>query len=861
MPHVHVAVIGTGFGGIGAAVRLLDEGVERLVVFERADAVGGVWRDNVYPGAACDVESHLYALDAAPHTGWSRRFSRQPEIQAYLERVAADRGVTPHIRFNTDVEQAVWDDDAARWQIHTSRGDWTANVIVAAAGALAEPRIPNLPGLDTFTGAVMHTSRWDDAVEIDDKNVAVVGTGASAIQVVPAIQPRVAHVTLFQRTPAWVIPRDDRMLGGRLAHRPRLQRIVRHALYGRHEALGLAFRHPRLGALAEALPRHHLRAQVNDPDLRRRLEPDYRLGCKRLLLSDDYYPALAQPNVTVTGAAASIRPAGVVDAEGREHPADVLVFATGFHVHDLPIAERLVGRAGRALADVWAGAPEAHLGTTVAGFPNLFFLQGPNTGLGHSSVLLMIEASIEHAANAVRYMAEHGLAAVEPTAEAQDAFNQEVDRMSENTVWMAGCQSWYLDPAGRNAAVWPGSVGSFRRRVAPFRPGEYHLRSLDGTPVHAAPDPPLSLALRGAGARALSTLPEALAQRLAGLPVVVDGQRLDPHVQLLLRLEPRPEPVAAFRANPLRTRHELRQDVLAIEGPKTAVGWVRDLSVSGAAGSLDARLYTPSRLPAGVEAPPLVVFFHGGGFTEGDLDTHDAPCRVLCRQAGHAVLSAAYRLAPEHPFPAAADDAVAAFRWAQANAARLGVDEEAICVGGDSAGGNLAAVVAQATCDDRPPAAQLLIYPATDTPTDRPSRHLFDGYLLPDGLREAFFDVYTEGAGADPSDVRLSPGLATRLEGLAPALVSTAGFDVLRDEGEAYARRLEAAGVPTRLFCEPGLPHGWMHLAAVSPAARLALVATARHWRTFVGGIRDRGWAEPCPTSAAHPTSPIPHLL
>ena len=829
-PHARVAIVGTGFGGLAAALHLLRDGVESLVVFERAASVGGVWRDNVYPGAACDVESHLYALRAAPNARWSRRFSGQAEIRAYLEDVADSHGVLPHVRFGHDVASAVWDDDDARWRIATSGGDYTADILVSASGALAEPRFPDLPGIERFEGALVHTSRWDPSVDLDGRRVAVVGTGASAVQLVPAIQPRVAHLTLFQRTAAYVIPRRDRAHGGGFHGRPGLLAAARAALYGEHEVLGLAFRHRPLAAVAEKLPQWHLARQVADPGLRERLAADYRFGCKRILLSDTYYPALTQPNATVTSAAVELRPHGVVDADGQEHPADVVVFATGFHVHDLPIAERITGRAGRTLAAVWDGAPTAHVGTTVAGFPNLFVLQGPNTGLGHSSVILTIEAQVEHIANALRTMTRDGLAAVEPRAEAQAAFVAAVDRMSEKSVWMSGCQSWYLDGTGRNAAVWPGSVGAFRRRVAPFDSAEYHLRPASDLPVDRPAEVPLVLRLRSAAARTLALLPAPVVRRLARAPVETDGQRLDPSVQLLLALNPRPDAVAAFRANPVHARHQLRRDVLALRGGRTAVGSVRDMRVSGAVGALDARLYTP----AGQDRPPLVVYFHGGGFVEGDLDTHDEPCRILCRQAGHAVLSVAYRLAPEHPFPAAVDDAVAAFRWAQANADRLGVDDRRIAVGGDSAGGCLAAVVAQITRANRPPAAQLLIYPATDTPTDRPSRHLFDGYLLPDGLRQAFFDVYTEGSGVDTSDPRVSPGLADDLAGLAPALVSTAGFDVLRDEGEAYARALHDAGVPVLHFREPGLPHGHIHLTEVSPAARAALVATARHWRAFV---------------------------
>ena len=480
VPHAHVAIIGTGFGGLGVAVRLLGAGFHDLVLFERADAVGGVWRDTVYPGAACDCESHLYALRDAPNAAWSRRFASQPEIRAYLETVSRTHGVLPHVRFRHDVLAAVWDDRAALWRIATSGGDWTASVLVSASGALAEPRIPALPGLDSFAGPVVHTSRWDAGLDLAGRRVAVVGTGASAVQVVPEIQPLAAHLTLFQRTPAHVIPRMDHAHGAALRRVPGLRALVRAALYAQHEIVGLLYRVRPIAALVERLPRWHLARQVADPELRRRLTPADRFGCKRVLVSDRFYPALTRPNVTVTGAAASVRPNAVVDAAGVEHPADVLVFATGFHVLDLPVADRITGRTGRTLAETWAGAPVAHVGTTVAGFPNLFLIQGPNASLGHSSVVLTIEAQADHLVNALRAMERAQAVAVEPRAAAQAAFAAEVDRRSAGSVWTSGCRSWYLDASGRNAALWPGSVGAFRRRVAPFRPAEYHLR------LHAA---------------------------------------------------------------------------------------------------------------------------------------------------------------------------------------------------------------------------------------------------------------------------------------------------------------------------------------------------------------------------------------
>ena len=353
-------------------------------------------------------------------------------------------------------------------------------MLVGAVGALAEPRLPDIPGLDSFAGPVLHTARWDPDLELGDKRVAVVGTGASAIQLVPAIQPAVGHLTVFMRTPPTLIPRRDRPLSDafrqRLARFPRVRTGLRRALYAAHEAQGLPFRRPELAPVGAWLARRHLRAQVPDPALRQRLTPDYRFGCKRILLSDDFYPALQRPNVTLAGAASEVQADAVVDADGTVHPTDVLVFATGFHVHDFPFIDRIVGRPGR-LSEVWEGEPEAHVGTTVTGFPNLFVMQGPNTGLGHSSVLLMMEAQIEHLVNALDAMDRYGLASVEPRPQAQAAFVAEVDEMSEGTAWTSGCDSWYLGASGRNAAIWPGSVGAFRRRVAPFDPADYVCRT------------------------------------------------------------------------------------------------------------------------------------------------------------------------------------------------------------------------------------------------------------------------------------------------------------------------------------------------------------------------------------------------
>lgn len=489
--HARVAVIGSGFGGIGTAIRLMQEGIDDFVLLERAHDVGGTWRDNTYPGCECDVQSHLYSFSFAPNPGWTRSFSPQPEIQAYLKRCAEEFGVLPHVRFGHEVRGAEWDAEASLWRIDTSQGPFTAQVLVMASGQLSDPLIPDLPGLEGFRGPAFHSARWDHAFDLAGKRVAVVGTGASAIQLVPAIQPLVEKLYLFQRTPPWIVPRQQRVLGPRrqrLFRRfPALQRAVRGAIYLSREAFVLGFRRPGVMRLAEAVARRHLEKSVADPTLRAKLTPDWRIGCKRILLSNDYLPALAQPNVeVVTEGIAEVRAHSVVSRDGVERAVDVIVFGTGFVPTDPPLAPHVRGRGGRSLAEAWAGSPKAHLGTTVAGFPNLFMLMGPNTGTGHTSVVYIIEAQIEHLLSALRHLDATGAAALEPREEAQEAFVAAIDRRMEGTVWTSGgCRSWYLDRTGRNSALWPDFTWRFRRRVARLDPAEYVTLGRVAGPVAA----------------------------------------------------------------------------------------------------------------------------------------------------------------------------------------------------------------------------------------------------------------------------------------------------------------------------------------------------------------------------------------
>jgi cation diffusion facilitator CzcD-associated flavoprotein CzcO len=467
---VRVAIIGSGFAGLGMAIALKQRGENDFVVLERAHDVGGTWRDNTYPGAACDVQSNLYSFSFAQNPGWGRSYSEQPEIQAYLQGVAEKFDVRRHCIFGADVTAARWDDEARRWLVTTSAGDFRARVLVSAAGALADPTYPDIPGMDTFAGTVMHSARWDAEHDLSGERVAVIGTGASAIQVVPAIQPIVGSVAVYQRTPAWVVPRTDhpvKPLMQRLYRFvPGLQNLIRAALYLFREFLVIGMAKNRrflkpVGKLARA----HLHKQVRDPKLRKALTPDYTIGCKRILISNDYFPAVAAPNAElVTAGIREIRAHSIVTKDGLERPTDTIVLATGFHVTDLPIAEKICGRDGRSLAQVWDNGMVSNKSAAVAGFPNMFLLVGPNVGVGHTSMVYMIESQVAYVDDALQTMEREGLEVIETTPEAQESWRSLIAEKSQGTVWLAGgCASWYLDKHGHNTTLWPDFTFRFRK--------------------------------------------------------------------------------------------------------------------------------------------------------------------------------------------------------------------------------------------------------------------------------------------------------------------------------------------------------------------------------------------------------------
>lgn len=475
-----VVVIGAGISGIAAAIKLREAGVEDVVILEKADTYGGTWRANTYPGCACDVPSNLYSFSFAPNSDWSRVYGNQPEILAYIDGVARDRGLEDITRFEVEVRGATWNAEAARWHLDTSDGEITTRFLVAAAGPWNEPKIPDLPGLADFPGEVWHSARWNHDVDLDGKRVAVIGTGASAVQFVPEVQKRVAGLHLFQRTAHWVLPKVDHPVPDAekwIKHNvPFFEKALGAVEYAAMEAVGIAFRRPQ--ALMQGLQqvgRAHLRAAVRDKELRVKLTPDYLIGCKRILFSNNYLRSLTKPNVEVHATGVErVEGTTVIGADGSTAEVDAIILGTGFHILDLPIAHRVYDADGQSLAEHWKGSPQAYLGTTVKGFPNAFLLLGPSLGTGHTSAFMILEAQLRYALSGVEAILRGDWHSAEVRPEAQDAFNAEVQEGLAGTVYeKGGCASYYHDANGRNSFSWPWSTARMRREIRDFDPADY----------------------------------------------------------------------------------------------------------------------------------------------------------------------------------------------------------------------------------------------------------------------------------------------------------------------------------------------------------------------------------------------------
>jgi len=481
---VDVLIVGAGFSGLCMGIKLLEAGMKDFLIIEKSDDLGGTWYENRYPGCACDVPAHLYSFSFDRNPDWTRMFAGQQEIWQYLKACAKRYGLTPHLRFRTRFREAAWDEAAGHWRI--AAGDSLtihARVLVSGMGALHVPHKPEIPGLERFAGPSFHSATWRSDVNLAGKRVAVVGTGASAIQFIPHIAPRVGKLYVFQRTPPWVVPRLDFGISEkwrqRLRRAPGLTWLIRKLLFFSLEWRVLSFLGDRfVRDHLEKIARRHLEQSVPDPRLRAALTPRYQIGCKRILLSDDFYPALMRANVElVTDRITEVCERSVVTEDGIERPADVLIYGTGFHVTDQFIGMRLTGRGGVEIHDAWRHGMTAYLGVTVSGFPNFFILLGPNTGLGHNSVVLMIEAQVRYVINCLKLMRRRRIAVMEVRAESQKHFAANLrDRMAQ-TVWQSGgCRSWYQDVhTGENTTLWPGSVIEYMRRTRSVSDSEYDL--------------------------------------------------------------------------------------------------------------------------------------------------------------------------------------------------------------------------------------------------------------------------------------------------------------------------------------------------------------------------------------------------
>lgn len=478
-PMIHqVIILGGGFAGIGAAIKLREAGITDFVLLEKASELGGVWRENTYPGCACDVPSALYSYSFAPNPKWSRVFAGQAEIKQYLQDVADKHDVMRHVKFQHEALSAGWSDAASCWLIQTSQGEFRARFVIMACGPMHEPALPQVPGLDSFSGEIFHSSQWRHDIDLKGKRVAVVGTGASAIQFVPAIQPMVAQMTVFQRTPHWVLPKMDQalppLIQALFKRLPLVQKAVRGGIYGIFETLNGGMQSVAAMKQFQRLALLNLKLTVNDPELRRRLTPNYVIGCKRVLQSSDWYPALIKPNVNVVSSAlAQVQGNTLIAADGSQCEADVIIMGTGFEIAEPPIAKRIFNRHGESMADVWQGSPEGYMGTMVADCPNGFLMFGPNIAVS-SSALIIIEAQLAYIIDAIRQAQAQDITSIEIDPVRTAEFNDRVQAALQDSVWnKGGCSSYFIDRNGRNSTVWPWTTLEMRRQLSRFNLDEY----------------------------------------------------------------------------------------------------------------------------------------------------------------------------------------------------------------------------------------------------------------------------------------------------------------------------------------------------------------------------------------------------
>lgn len=475
-----VIIIGAGFSGIGAGIRLIQEGINDFIILEKYQSLGGTWRDNTYPGCECDVPSALYSYSFAQNRNWSKVFAGQKEILNYTKKTARDFGVLPYIRFGINGYKIAWQEDGKYWLVFTEQGTYKANKVISCVGYLHEPILPEISGLENFNGAVFHSSRWNHELDLTDKRVAVIGTGASAIQFIPEIQSQVKELVAFQRTPQWILPKPDiklnKIVQG-IFHLPFTLNIFRKSLYLGMETFGLGFRKPAILKRLQAVAKWHINRYIKDEELKKKVTPDYTMGCKRVLLSNHYYKAIAKENVKVVASGVErIEGNIVIASNGEQYEADVIILGTGFHVADVPIAQRVQGKSGKTMAEIWQGSPEAYRGTTITDFPNFFLVLGPNLAIGHNSAFIIIEAQLDYVIGALTEMRDKKLSRLEVNSQAQRKYNEKVQQDLQATVWnTGGCSSYYIDENGKNSIGFPWSTLKLRKMLADFDSQAYKL--------------------------------------------------------------------------------------------------------------------------------------------------------------------------------------------------------------------------------------------------------------------------------------------------------------------------------------------------------------------------------------------------
>lgn len=483
MQHIECLIIGAGFGGIGMAIQLKKSGKSDFQIWEKASDFGGCWRDNTYPGAACDVPSHLYSYSFAPKKDWQYRFARQPEILSYIQQCAQQYQVISHLRFDHGVRSAEFNTERQLWVIEAENGNKiTARYLITATGQLNRPLIPNFSGLDDFKGEHFHSAQWRHDIDLTGKTVAVIGTGASAIQFVPEISKIAAQVTLFQRSAPYVLPKPDRAYTpwehALLKWVPGLQKLSRVKTYLQYESRVLGFRfHEHLMKIMAGQWARYMKSQIKDPELRKALTPNYPMGCKRILLANNYYETMKRNNVSLcSDGISSVNDSGIIDNNGQHHPVDVIIYATGFKATEFLVPMTITGANGQSLHDVWKNGAEAYLGINVQGFPNLFMLYGPNTNLGHNSIIYMLESQFRYILSAIKYQEKGGFRSIDVLATPQRAFNENIQTKIKNTVWNQGCHSWYITDEGKNTVNWPTFTFNYRRMTSEFHPNDYHCQ-------------------------------------------------------------------------------------------------------------------------------------------------------------------------------------------------------------------------------------------------------------------------------------------------------------------------------------------------------------------------------------------------